>query len=464
MKTHHYLAETIYLRGAWTHNVLLTVDPQGCWQVIDTAPSAAAKAAAQRLSSPVIPSLVNAHSHAFQRAFAGMAESRIGDADHFWSWRDRMYAVANRVTPAHMQAIAAQLYLEMLQGGYTQVCEFHYLHRDAQGNHYADPYAMSHALIAAAQQVGIGLTLLPVLYERAGFASADLRADQRRFRSDSAWVAGLCQQINTQKIPSINAGVAIHSLRAAQPSSIQALQALLANDDVPIHIHVSEQMAEVTECEAVLGHRPVAWLAQEKLLDARWQLVHATHTTAAEIEAVAANRAGVVICPSTEANLGDGFTDAVHWLNAGVGFTVGSDSHVSRSWREELRWLEYGQRLRLQQRNVLASPATQQNATAARLFKAAQHGGAAAAGLPATGFEMGARADFLLLDAAAPALLGVPTDLTLDALVFASDTAAVSHVYVGGECVLQAGQHPQQGRIAADFVQVMGVLWGNPVG
>jgi formimidoylglutamate deiminase len=457
--TQHFLAPHVWLNCAWAHNVLLTVGTNGCWQAIDTQPSAAAMQAATLLPGTVLPSLVNAHSHAFQRAFAGMAETRLNDSDHFWSWRDRMYGVANRVTPAQLQAIAAQLYLELLQGGYTQVCEFHYLHHDIGGKPYADADAMSWALIKAAQQVGIGLTLLPVLYERAGFNGAALRTDQQRFASDAPFVSQLSKRFNEAGIAKVNAGVAIHSLRAASSESIHALQRLMDGSNTPIHIHVSEQMAEVNECKKITGQRPVEWLAQQGLLDARWHLVHATHTTRAEIEATAKHGANVVICPTTEANLGDGFTDVAHWLNAGVGVTIGSDSHVSRTWKEELRWMEYGQRLRLQGRNICAAPASGQPSTAQRLFQAVQAGGAAAAGFQATGFLVGARADCMVLDVACPALLGVPAAHTLDALMFAADAAGIAQVYVAGERLIDGGVHPQQTAIAQTFMQTMRDVW-----
>ena len=457
-----FWAAQAWIEGRWQQNALLQVGKDGHWLAVKAGvPQATAQTqfGATVCAGPVLPSLVNAHSHAFQRAFAGMAETRHSGADHFWSWRDRMYAVANRVTPSQLRAIAAQLYLEMLQGGYTQVCEFHYLHRSPSGAPYSDPHAMSAALIEAAQSVGIGLTLLPVLYERAGFAAPQLRPDQLRFESNPQFASQLCQTVNLAKTPLINAGVAVHSLRAASPASIHALRGLLAHENVPIHIHVAEQTAEVTDCLGHTDQRPVQWLAAQGLLDARWQLVHATHTTAAEIDAVAASGAGVVICPSTEGNLGDGFTDAAHWLNAGVGFTVGSDSHVSRNWREELRWLEYGQRLNLRQRNVCAAPQAGFADTAHRLFDAAVRGSAAAAGLPLHGIVAGARADFLVLDAQCPALLGMPPAHTLNALVFAADTPAIAQVYVAGAPVIHAGhgltQHAAQVQIKGAFVLAM---------
>jgi formimidoylglutamate deiminase len=447
-----------WIAGAWQRDVLLTVDTLGRWSEIAAGIAAPAQGAVL-LHAPVLPGLVNAHSHAFQRAFAGMAERRHGAQDNFWSWRERMYSVAERVTPAHLQAIAAQLYAELLEGGYTQVCEFHYLHHAPGGQPYADPYAMTWALTQAASLAGLGLTVLPTLYERAGFAVPTLRADQKRFATDAAFVAQLIQAVQEAGLPLVNAGAAIHSLRAASSESIHQLKNLLADTHCPLHIHVAEQMAEVNDCVASVGQRPVQWLCAQGLLDARWNLVHATHSTAQEIDAVASVGAQLVICPSTEANLGDGLTDAPHWLAAGVGMAIGSDSHVCRTWREELRWLEYGQRLQLQQRNVCAAPVQGVQSTAQRLFDAALAGGGRAAGLGKQGLVVGARADMLVLDTQCPGLLGVQMDYTLDALVFAADTAGLDAVYVAGKQVVRGGRHVAKAAIAQRYVDSMHMLW-----
>ncbi len=411
------------------------------------------------MKAPVLPGLVNAHSHAFQRAFAGMAERRHSAEDNFWSWRERMYGVANRVTPAQLQAIAAQLYAELLEGGYTQVCEFHYLHHAPGGQPYADPYAMTWALTQAASQAGLGLTVLPTLYERAGFALPALRNDQQRFATDAAWVAKLIKAVTASGAPLVNAGAAIHSLRAATPESIRQLKKLLAETNCPLHIHVAEQTAEVADCLASTGQRPVQWLCAQGLLDERWHLVHATHSTAQEIDAVAATGAQLVICPGTEANLGDGLTDVPRWLAAGISTAIGSDSHVCRTWREELRWLDYGQRLHLQQRNVCAAPALGAQSTAQRLFDAALAGGGRAAGLGKQGLIVGARADMVVLNGQCPGLLGVPADYSLDALVFATDGDAIDAVYVAGKQVVHQGKHMAKDAIAQRYVATMQALW-----
>ena len=429
-------APRAWLDGAWADAVLMRVDAQGRWAEI--TPGTPAPPQAQVLPGPVLPSLVDAHSHAFQRAFVGLAERRDSAHDDFWSWRDRMYGVALRITPAQLQAVATQLYTELLAGGYTQVCEFHYLHHAEDGQPYADEAAMSRALAAAAQATGIGLTLLPVLYERAGFAQPLLRDDQRRFATDVARVLRLRDAVRSWNLPHISAGVAIHSLRAAAAESIRELARQLQGDPGPIHIHIAEQTAEVSDCLAATGARPIEWLtgelARELPLDARWQLVHATHATPEEIDAVAATGAGVVLCPGTEANLGDGLADLPRWLAAGVPLSLGSDSQVTRSWPEELRWLEYGQRLVLRQRNVAAAPGAQP-ATAARLFQRMHQGGAAAAGFQHWGLMPGARADLLVLDGAQSALSGLPPTHLLDGLVFAAPERPFAQVMVAGRWV-----------------------------
>lgn len=452
-------APRAWVQGRWQTDVCLEVDASGHWSQIN-ADIARPPKAATVLAGPVLPGMVNAHSHAFQRAFAGLAERRTSENDDFWSWRDRMYGVALRVTPAQMQAIAAQLYVEMLQGGYTQVCEFHYLHHQEDGAPYADQATMAWAVADAAQQAGLGFTLLPVLYERAGFTQATLRPDQRRFAGTPSYIASLQRDMANAKRPLTNAGVAIHSLRAASPEAIRALLAEVGDADMPIHIHVAEQMQEVNDCLAHTGQRPLEWLVQQNLLDARWQLVHATHATAAEIHRIADQGAGIVICPSTEGNLGDGLTDLPGWLNAGVPMAIGSDSHVCRQWPEELRWLEYGQRLNLQRRNVAASPAQYAGSTAERLFEAALSAGGPAAGQKMWGLEVGARADALVLDPQSPGLLGAPASHTLDALLFAADRPAFKDVYVAGRQVIADGRHADQASISARFAQVMQGLWG----
>ena len=440
----------------WREQVVLRAGADGRWAEV-TPGIAQPPPGALVLDAPLLPGLVNAHSHAFQRAFAGHAERRESASDDFWSWRDRMYRVALRISPAQLRDVAAQLYVELLKGGYTHVCEFHYLQHDLDGQPYADPLEMSWALADAAAQTGIGLTLLPVLYERAGFAAV-LRHDQRRFRTSAEQVWRAAAEIGAIRRPRVNAGLAIHSLRAALPDSIAELRQRAEGFTGPIHIHVAEQRAEVDDCVKTTGARPIEWLAREGLLDARWQLVHATHAVPAEIEAVTRSGAGVVLCPSTEANLGDGLADLPGWLDAGVPLTIGSDSHVTRDWREELRWLDYGQRLKLRQRNVAAAPQAGLPSTAEHLFSRMIAGSAAAAGEPAWGLVPGARADALLVDSREDALLGLPPHLSLDALLFSSPGPSWRDVMVAGRWVVRDRVHAEAGAIAERFTATMHAL------
>ena len=452
-------APRAWLADGWHDHVLLTIGADGHW--LDVSANVAPPANATILAGAALPGMVNAHSHAFQRAFAGLAEHSEGVNDNFWSWRDRMYRVALRITPQQLQAIAAQLYVELLRGGYTQVCEFHYLQHAPDGTPYADPLRLSWALADAAESAGLGLTMLPVLYERAGFNQPALRPDQRRFASTAPAVWAARETLHRSGRPLLNAGVAIHSLRAATPSSIAVLRDLAHGMDGPMHIHVSEQMQEVEECIATLGARPVEWLAHQKLIDHRWQLVHATHTVSSEIDAVAHIGAGVVICPSTEANLGDGLCDLSGWLASSTPMSIGSDSHVTRDWREELRLLEYGHRLIKQQRNISASANTGMPSTAERLWLRAQSGGAAAAGFKQWGLITGARADLLVMNKLDANMIGVPNAYQLDALIFSSPASPWRDVMVAGRWMVQAHQYAGAEEIASQFGEAMHSLWAE---
>ena len=450
-----------WVQGMFQSQVLLRINEHGHWSEISpgvTTPPPGATV----LEGPLLPGLVNAHSHAFQRAFAGLAERRESASDTFWSWRDRMYGVASRIEPEQLRAVAAQLYIELLRGGYTQVCEFHYLQHAPNGCAYNDPNTLAWALADAAAEAGIGLTLLPVLYERAGFSQFNLRRDQERFSmtADQVWAAH--KVFASSGRPLVNAGVAIHSLRAAATQSIHTLTQLAQDMDGPIHIHIAEQTAEVDDCVRATGQRPLQWLVDQGLLDRRWQLVHATHSTAQEIEAIARSGSGAVLCPSTEANLGDGFCDLRGWLSAGVPLSLGSDSHITRSSSEELRWLDYGQRLLHRQRNISAAPEHNQPSTAQRLWQRFLDGGARAAGMQTWGLQTGARADAVVLDVRSSPLLGVPADRYLDAWTFSSPTPPCADVMVGGRWVIRSHQHAGQAAAADQYQEAMTKLWSEP--
>jgi formimidoylglutamate deiminase len=448
-------------KQGWCEDVLLTIDANGHWGAVEpNIPRAAALSVhAQCVDVALLPGLVNAHSHAFQRAFAGQAEHRHAGADDFWSWRDRMYRVALSISPEQLKVIAQQLYIELLRGGYTQVCEFHYLHHAPDGAGYAEPYTMAAMLVQAASEVGIGLTLLPTVYERAGMQAPALRRDQRRFAADAEWALGAVREFKASSSnPLLNVGVAIHSIRAVSSASISVVAQKMQG---PIHIHVAEQVAEVDECLAATGERPVQWLAGEVALDRRWHLVHATHVTHDEIDTVAASGASLVMCPTTEANLGDGLTDIPHWLAAGVPMSIGSDSHVCRDGFEELRVLEIGQRLALRQRNVCADLNMSTASTAERLFSRVVSAGASACGHTAWGLQRGARADALVLDVSAPSLLGVTPAHWLDARTFSSPASSFERVMVAGRWVLQSGRAPFIAQAAAQFSETVRAVFDS---
>ncbi len=447
-------APQAWLAGRWRDAVLLEPGDDGNWARV--APDTPFDAGTmQRLAGPALPGLVNAHSHAFQRAFAGFAEWRGSASDDFWSWREGMYRIARAIDAAQLEAVATQLYIELLRGGYTQVCEFHYLHHDRDG---AADDAMAQALIRAAQRAGIGLTLLPALYERAGFTEPQRRDGQQRFASTVGDILRWRDAVRALRLPRVDSGVAIHSLRAATPAAIDELVRRCAGDPGPIHIHVAEQTAEVDDCLAATGQRPIAWLAAHVALDPRWQLVHATHALPAEIDAVAASGVGIVVCPTTEANLGDGIPDLPRWLAGRVPLALGSDSQVTRAWREELRWLDYVQRLVLRRRNVAAAPEAGIESTATRLLEAALGGGGRAAGFTRWGLQPGAPADLLVVDPADTALLGVPAARRLDALVFSSPARPWHDVMVGGRWVVRERRHPQAAVAGRAFADAMASL------
>lgn len=387
------------------------------------------------------PGIANLHSHAFQRAMAGLAERQTHDADSFWTWRETMYRFAARFDPDSLRDVAAQLYVEMLEAGYTSVCEFHYLHHGPDGQPYADAAAMSHALIDAAQAAGIRLTLLPVLYMTGGFDGRALSERQRRFGHDVDGYLRMLDTLRAQQNEMLRVGCALHSLRAVPMGAMHEVLAALPADS-RIHVHVSEQQAEVEECLAMRGARPVAWLLANAKVDARWTLVHATHLDAAEIAAVASSRATVAICTTTEANLGDGLFPLPAYLAAGGRFGIGSDSHISVSPVEELRWLEYGQRLSLQRRAVAvtrASTSVGETLLAGVLESAGDSSGFASS------------LDRVVLDSQAPVLAGATEADVVDRWMFAGNRALVRGVEVAGHPRVRDGRHVEGEAIARRF-------------
>jgi formimidoylglutamate deiminase len=452
-----YFAKQAWVQGAWASDVLLDVGQDGCWSRVQAQATAQQQQGATHLSGAVLPGLVNAHSHAFQRAIAGLTERRSAGAhasDDFWSWRDRMYSAALRISPDQLETIATQLYTELLAGGFTQVCEFHYLHHAMDGQAFANPAEMSLALVRAAQRTGMGLTMLPTLYMRSGFTATGLRQDQCRFATTPDSIARIVEEVQHQTAndPRIQVGVAIHSLRAVSPVALAEIATYAKQAGLPVHIHIAEQTQEVDDCIAHTGQRPIEWLLNHVEVDGRWNLVHATHTTPTELAGVQRAGASIVICPATEANLGDGVFDLPGYAAVGGSWSLGTDSHVTRNWSEELRLLEYSQRLTQRKRNVAAQVLGQES-TAAALFEGALKGGLAASGVALAGIAVGQRADFVTLDAHAPALLGVPADYLLDAYVFSSPASAAQQVFVAGRPV------PVGHEVAQQFSGVMQALW-----
>lgn len=434
MPTTCYRADHAFLPSGWARDVAITIDDAG-W-IIDVRPDDTRPL--PTLGRFVVPGMPNAHSHAFQFAMAGLAERAGPAGDDFWSWRETMYAVAARIDPEALRAIAAMAYAEMLRHGYTAVCEFHYLHHAPDGTRYVPPSAMADALIEAAAEVGIGLTLLPALYQTAGFDAAPLSPRQRRFGHGLDDFVALVSRLRAGDGDQRRTGLAIHSLRAVPPEPLAALLAEPVAASGPIHIHVAEQVREVIDCLGARHARPVEWLLANAPVDPRWCLVHATHVADAERRGIAEAGAVVALCPTTEANLGDGVFPLRAFLDAGGTIAVGSDSHVSTSPVEDLRWLEYGQRLATLSRNVAAG--ADRPSTGETLWREALVGGAQACGRRIGAIAPGHRADFLVLDETAPALRG-PRERVLDALVFAGNRNLVREVWVGGRRVVEGGRH-----------------------
>ncbi len=431
-----FLAKAALLPQGWADDVLISVDEAG-W--ITAVRPGQPSAVAQTLDGPVVPGMPNLHSHAFQYAMAGLAEHSEDPANSFWSWRKVMYGFLDTLGPAELERIATGLYSAMLKAGYTQVAEFHYLHHRPDGTPYEDRAHLSHCMIRAAKAAGIGITLLPVLYAHGGFGGQAPESGQRRFINSPAQILDMIASLyrDYEADPEVQIGLALHSLRATTPEMITETVSAVRriNPQMSIHIHMAEQEKEVDDCKAWSGQRPVEWLLEHNDVDSHWCLIHATHMTETETRDLALSGAVAGLCPTTEANLGDGVFNLTPYLEHGGRFGIGSDSHISVNMIEELRWLEYGQRLTRRQR-LIARRATEQH-TGAFLYKSALAGGAQALGTKTGKIEAGCRADFIVLDSQCPALKGKGHDLVLDAAIFASNSPPVRDVFVGGHAVVK---------------------------
>lgn len=444
-------ADHVLLPTGWAQNVAIALDASGGIASIETDQTIAD--GDERVAGPLIPAVANLHSHAFQRAMAGLAEVAGSGNDSFWTWREEMYRTVGLVNPDDVEAIAAKLYMEILKGGFGHVAEFHYLHHTADGTPYSDPAEMSLRILAAAQSTGIGLTHLPVFYAHANFGGVAPNVGQRPFLHDPDRFLALLERLapicrdNGQTL-----GYAIHSLRAATPEEMRTILER-APVNGPIHIHVAEQTKEVEDSLAWSGRRPVQWLLDEMPVDERWCLIHATHLTDEERQRLARSGAVAGLCPATEANLGDGIFPAVDYIAEGGRLGIGTDSHVATSVAEELRLLEYGQRLRDRRRNRLAAaPGASVGHT---IFDAALKGGAQAVGHKAAGIAVGARADFVVLDGSNPYIAAASGNQILDRWLFALGGETVRDVMVAGQWKIRNGRHDREEDIDRAFARVL---------
>ena len=407
----------------------------------------------------LIPGIPNVHSHAHQRAMAGLGERAGKATDSFWSWRKIMYHYLERIKPQHLFDIAAQLYLEMLKAGYTCVGEFQYLHHNIDGQPYDNRAEMSLQCMNAAASVGLGFTALPVLYRYAGFGEADPLPGQKRFLNegdDFLCIVDSLQAVSKQDANTA-VGIAPHSLRAiSQPLLNDVLNSCGVDNLAAIHIHIAEQTREVDDCLAWSQQRPVEWLFNNFDVDQNWCLIHATHMNETETATMARSGSVAGLCPTTEANLGDGFFNAIDYFNASGRWAIGSDSHISIDPVEELRWLEYGQRLKTRKRNLLVS-ASNSN-TGRNLLNGALQGGAQASGRKIGRIETGFRADFVALDEQHPRLYGRKQDDLIDSWIFSGNANLVKSVFVGGNKAIDQGQHRDEETITQNFRRTLDQL------
>jgi formiminoglutamate deiminase len=447
--------ESALLPQGWTRDVRLTAADGRIERVLPGV----APADGDERHGIGLPGLANLHSHAFQRGLAGLTERRGSDADSFWTWRELMYRFLERVGPEELEALAALAFAEMLEAGFTRVGEFHYLHHDCDGRAFADPGELAGRLAAAAAETGMGLTLLPTFYAHGGFGGAPPAGHQRRFINDPGRFARIVEASRNAlgTLPGAGVGVAAHSLRAVTPPELAEVVALARGGVV--HIHVAEQLREVDDCLAWSGRRPVQWLLENAPVDERWCLVHATHATAAELQGVAARGAVVGLCPVTESNLGDGIFPAADFIAAGGRSGVGTDSNVRIDAAEELRTLEYSQRLAHRARNVLA--AAPGASTGRSLFEAALAGGLQALRPPGSepaGLAAGAPLDVVSLAGDHPSLIGRRGDETLDSWIFAGGRELIDCVWCAGARVVSGGRHRNREAIVARYARTLRLL------
>lgn len=450
-------APSALLAEGWADNVLIEVDKDGWIVGIDSFKSQPTDPSTEILKGPLVPGVSNAHSHAFQRAMAGLAERTSGKKDTFWNWRETMYRFVDRIDPEDMTALASQLYVDMLKAGYTGVAEFHYVHHQKDGTPYADRAIMSRSLIQAALETGIAITHMPSLYAYGGYGAEPATDGQKRFLNDTAGIMRIIEEIygEYRATQQVTIGFAPHSLRAVSPEmlkeSVGAVRDLLK--DAPIHILVAAQQAEVDNCLKWSGLRPVEWLLLNAPVDEHWTLVHATHVNDSEMRAMHRARVVAALCPTTEANLGDGVFPLNRYFKHGGAFAIGSGSHISVNMFEELRWLEYGQRLLHHERTLIGTQEIP--SVGATLYDHACHDGARAMGRRTGKIEIGHRADFVVLDPEAPALIGKLRDHVFDAAIFAASENPVRDVMSGGRWVVRDHHHKREEQVLQNYKKVL---------
>jgi len=444
-----YWAKQVLTSDGWRQNVRITIGKDGIISALEFDSEARGE-----VFDVLLPAPANIHSHAFQKAMAGLSESRGPNPhDSFWTWRDIMYRFVDQITPDDIEAIAAYLYMEMLEAGFAAVAEFHYLHHQIGGQVYDNLAETAHRIAAAAQISGIGLTLLPVLYTQGGCDGRPLVGGQLRFGNTQEQFGALYEASKSaiaKLPPDCGLGAAAHSLRAVNPDDLSFVAGL--DTTAPFHIHIAEQTGEVDEVLAALGRRPVDWLLDNYDVDGRWCLVHATQMTAAETTALAKSGAAVALCPITESSLGDGIFSGRGYLKAGGVFGIGSDSNVRISLVEELRTLEYSQRLKHQERAVLA---TDTQSTGRVLLQGAASGGAQASGRASGEIAVGKLADLMALDGDAPDLIGKQGDTLLDSFIFSGSTNMVTDVWSAGRHMVRGSVHIRRDKITARYKKTM---------
>jgi formimidoylglutamate deiminase len=446
---HHVFVDQALLETGWQSDVLIGIEGRTITSVeVGATPPAGTK----RYSGFALPGVANVHSHAFQRAMAGLVERRGPEDDSFWTWREVMYRFLAAMTPDDIEAVAAWAYVEMLEAGFTTVGEFHYLHNAPDGTHYADPAETGGRIVAAAEASGIGLALLPSFYAHGGCGGQPPTPGQARFLFDLDGFSRLLESSRRHvgRVPGAILGIAPHSLRAVDAPELRTLVDRWTTG--PVHIHAAEQAREVDDCIAWSGARPVQWLLDNMNVDARWCLIHCTHMTPDESSRLAQSGAVAGLCPITEANLGDGIFEAPRFAAAGGRFAMGTDSNVRIALNEELRTLEYGQRLREQKRNRLGPVGA---STGRHLFDTARGGGAQALGIASGTLAVGQTADIVILDGTHSALAGRNGDQILDSWIFAAGDGAVRDVFAGGQQVVAEARHVRRDEIRRRFTATM---------